>query len=95
VQGLIDNPNQLLKAGMFATATVSLPPKADLVIVPTSALIDQGDRTVVYVQSPKGLNEFLRRAVEVTERLKSEAFLAGGVRPNEKVVTRGALELDQ
>ena len=77
VQGTIPNPGGVLRAGMFATATVSLPPDASLVVVPTSALVDAEDRTFVYVQSAQQPDEFVRREVHVKKRLPSEAFLTG------------------
>jgi cobalt-zinc-cadmium efflux system membrane fusion protein len=95
VQGTVPNPGEALRAGMFATAVVSLPPDPDQVVVPTTALVDAGERTVVYVQSPEHPDEFRRREVRVKERLPAETLLTGGVRPGEEVVSRGALELDQ
>ena len=94
VQGTIPNPGEALRAGMFATATVTLPPDPDQVVVPTAALVDAGDHTYVYVQSPRQPDEFRRHEVQVRERLPSETLLTAGVRPGDEVVSRGALELD-
>jgi cobalt-zinc-cadmium efflux system membrane fusion protein len=95
VQGTVPNPGEALRAGMFATAVVSLPPDPDQVAVPTTALVDSAERTVVYVQSPQHPDEFQRREVQVKERLPAESILTAGVHPGDEVVSRGALELDQ
>jgi cobalt-zinc-cadmium efflux system membrane fusion protein len=94
IQGTIPNRDETLRAGMFATATVSLPPDPDQVVVPTAALVDASDHTFVYVQSPRQPDEFRRREVQVRERLASETLLTAGVKPGDEVVSRGALELD-
>ncbi|MBV9126254.1 MAG: efflux RND transporter periplasmic adaptor subunit [Planctomycetes bacterium] len=95
VHGTIANPDQVLRGGMFANATVSLPPAPGQVVVPTTALIDLDKQTVVFVQSPQNPNEFSQRPVRVRERLPREAVLTEGLRPGETVVSRGALELHQ
>jgi cobalt-zinc-cadmium efflux system membrane fusion protein len=94
VQGTLPNPAETLRAGMFATATVSLPPDPNQVVVPTTALVDTGDHTYVYVPSPRQPNEFERHEVQVRERLPSESLLTAGVKPGDEVASRGALELD-
>jgi RND family efflux transporter MFP subunit len=95
IQGTIPNPNEKLRGGMFATATVEVPAESNQVTVPTSALIDLDDRTIVYVESPKNRNEFSRRQVRVRDRLQGDAILSGGVQPGDSIVVRGALELHQ
>jgi RND family efflux transporter MFP subunit len=103
VQGTIENKlpgtaSQLiqpLRAGMYATATVRVPPDNSEVVVPTTALIDDGEHTYVYVQSAKTPTLFERRDVVVHERRADQALLRRGVIAGEKVVTRGCPELDQ
>lgn len=95
VQGTVPNPGEVLRGGMFATATVTLPAEPGQVTVPTSALIDLEDGTFVYVESDQTPDEFARRRVRVRERLHGEAVLSEGVQPGEAVVSRAALELHQ
>jgi cobalt-zinc-cadmium efflux system membrane fusion protein len=95
VQGLIDNPGDRLAAGMFATATVLQLPQAGEVVVPTTALIDDGDQTGVYVQSAKDPGEFRWVPVHVLRRGRTESALDRGPLPDERVVVRGALELHE
>jgi cobalt-zinc-cadmium efflux system membrane fusion protein len=95
VQGLIDNPGERLAAGMFATATVPLPPLAGELVVPTTALIDDGDETGVYVESAKDAHEYRWRPVHVLRRGRTESVVDRGLLAEERVVTTGALELHE
>src|SRR5207248_1777169 len=49
VKGWLDNPDAQLRVGQFVTATVELPNRTGLVIVPISSLVDDGSRTFVFV----------------------------------------------
>ncbi len=100
VQGTIanrvpDEREQPLRAGMYATATVAIPPNATQVVVPTTALIDDGEHTYVYVQSRDDSSIFTRREVQIQERLADRTLLASGLMAGEKVVIRGSPELEQ
>ena len=50
VMGRVDNPGGRLRAGQFITATVELPPAAHEVVVPASALVEDGRDSIVFVQ---------------------------------------------
>ncbi len=54
VLGWIDNPNDLLRIGQFVTATVLLPAPANLVSVPTAAVIEDGNGATVFVRHGSG-----------------------------------------
>jgi RND family efflux transporter MFP subunit len=95
VQGTIPNPGESLRAGMFATATVPVPSEALHVVVPTSALVDEEDKTFVYVQSSGHPGQYQRRKVHVSDRSQTNSFIDEGLLPGESVVTDGALEIDQ
>jgi cobalt-zinc-cadmium efflux system membrane fusion protein len=105
VKGHIDNPEGRLRAGQFITATVTLPPAAGEVVLPAAALVEEGRGTFVFVQ-PDARRPFyeerrvlvVRRsldAVHVRSRLTAAQERQGlqAVRPGERVVTAGALEL--
>ena len=94
VQGTIANPGEVLRAGMFATATVPVASEALHVVVPTSALVDEEDKTFVYVQSRQP-GHYQRRQVHVSDRSLVDSFIDEGLLPGESVVTAGALEIDQ
>jgi multidrug efflux pump subunit AcrA (membrane-fusion protein) len=58
------------------------------VTLPETALVDDGGRPVVFVQT--GGESFARRPVEVGGRQAGMVEIASGVKPGERVVTRGA-----
>jgi cobalt-zinc-cadmium efflux system membrane fusion protein len=95
VQGTISNPGESLRAGMFATATLPVQNETLHVVVPTSALVDEEDKTFVYVQLSGQPGHYQRREVHVSERAQDNSLIDKGVLPGDSVVTAGALEIDQ
>jgi cobalt-zinc-cadmium efflux system membrane fusion protein len=98
--GTVENPNLELKIGQGVTATVAVPPNPGEVEVPTSALIEDGKSSVVFVQPDPKVPQYVRRPVVVTRRQYDVVYVAagsalGGVRPGEQVVVGGALQLNQ
>lgn len=93
--GTVDNPRGELKSGQFVTATVAVPAPAGEVEVPSAALVEDGKTSVVFVQPDPDVPEFVRRSVAVTRRYHDMAYVKDGVRPGERVVTGGALQLNQ
>jgi RNA polymerase sigma factor (sigma-70 family) len=106
VKGYIDNKNRQLRAGQHVKATVVLAPlPVAEVVLPSSALVEEGRQSFVFIQTDakKFLYEqrrvlVVRRgkdAVHVRARLTPEEDRQGfqTVRPGEHVVTAGVLEL--
>lgn len=85
---LADNSGRRLAIGqsvivrLFTADTVVAP------AVPESALVDDGGRTVVYVQT--GGESFERRQVELGNRTGENVQVTAGLRVGERVVTKGA-----
>jgi RNA polymerase sigma factor (sigma-70 family) len=105
VKGHIDNKEHQMRPGLFVTATVALPmPVAD-VALPSSALVESGQDTFVFVQrDAKNFNYEQRRVfvmrrgkdtVHIRARLTPEQVRQGfqTVRAGEQVISSGALEL--
>ena len=84
VMGEIDNPNHQFLSTQFITATVTLPPLPDEVVVPAAAVIDDGRESIVFVKlDPKSLPEadpkkqyFEQRRVHVTRREQENIYLS-------------------
>src|SRR5262249_4486237 len=103
----LDNPDGELRVGQFVTATVDLPNRAGLVIVPISSLIDDGSRTFVFVAASDDRSNFTRREVHIVRRGAVMAQLEANPKPGpsdsesqpqsiragELVVSSGAVEL--
>jgi cobalt-zinc-cadmium efflux system membrane fusion protein len=77
VKGHIDNPHSALRGGQFISATVALPPPPDVVEVPVDAVVDDGQQSVVFVQTdPKNHpDQFTMRRVELKERFEKTVFV--------------------
>jgi membrane fusion protein, heavy metal efflux system len=93
VMGFVDNPNGELRAGQFVTVTVELPPAPDEVVVPTAALLEDGRESVVFVQPDLKEPCFVLRHVKVLRRYHDVVYLQDTLKPGERVVVAGALEL--
>ncbi len=103
--GRVDNSEGRLKVGQFITATVQLPVPAHTVAIPTSALVEDGDESVVFIQPEPEKPRYSLRRVLVAQRMGhlvylrtdlSDAEQARGfqtLKVGELVVTQRALEL--
>lgn len=105
VVGWIDNPGHRLRTGQFITATIDLPGPTDAVLIPNSAIIDEGTSATVFIASNASMADVRARQVVVIKRgrdfalvqrsptLKSESPPFEQLLEGELVVTSGNLEL--
>ena len=75
VKGYIINPDRKLRAGQFLTASVKMPPPADVVEIPLSAIAEDGRQSFVFVQSPRNKDEYIMRRVVITRRFEDTAYV--------------------
>jgi membrane fusion protein, heavy metal efflux system len=83
VMGEIDNPRHLLHAAQFVTATVDLPPAPGEVVIPTTALMDDGRESTIFVKlDPRNIPDadakkdyYEQRRVFVTRREQTKVYL--------------------
>ncbi len=75
VKGHIDNPKGALRSGQFATATIALPPPADVVEVPITAIVEDGRQCLIFVQPDPVKPIFTMRRVMLTHRYDQTAFV--------------------
>jgi cobalt-zinc-cadmium efflux system membrane fusion protein len=75
VMGSLDNRDGRLSIGQFVTATIQLPADPTMVAVPTSALIEDGEGGVVFVETDADRHEFARRKVAVVRRGRELAYI--------------------
>ena len=85
------NPGYALKPNMFATVTVSGPQRTE-VVVPSSALLMNNDRTSVFVATAPWT--FERRTVEPDLGDESLVPIRSGLAPGEQVVVKGGILLN-
>jgi cobalt-zinc-cadmium efflux system membrane fusion protein len=93
IKGYIGNPRGLIRAGQFVTATVQLPPPADVVEVPTDAVVDDGQQCVVFVQTDAAKHYYTMRRVELTQRFDKTVFVRSKPLPEDAQRTAEEAEL--
>jgi membrane fusion protein, copper/silver efflux system len=85
------NPDTALKPGMFATVELAIQ-ASDGIVIPDSAVMDTGERQVVFVSTGGGL--FEPRVVTVGVRSGGNVQILSGVATGEQVVIRANFLLD-
>lgn len=87
----LDNPQKIMRVGMFVTASFQSKSRKETAVIPTSAVIRLHDRDWVY--RPDGSNRFRRVEVQLGQTLPDRLQeVIAGLRPGDKVVTN-ALQL--
>jgi cobalt-zinc-cadmium efflux system membrane fusion protein len=92
VRSEIPNPDGVLKAEMFANFRIVVSAEAAFPCVPAEAVIREGSRAQVWVQS--GPQEFQRRDVTLGAEQEGRIQIRSGLRAGEVVVVRGAIFVD-
>ncbi len=85
---LLDNRRPRLAIGQSTFLRLFISESVEAPAVPRSALVDDSGRTLVYVQT--GGESFEGRPVTLGNRQGGEVQVTAGLRPGERVVTRGA-----
>jgi membrane fusion protein, heavy metal efflux system len=85
------NPDRALKPNMFATVSLQ-GPALRRVVLPSSALLMNNDRTSVFVATAPWT--FERRTVELLLEESSSVGITSGVQPGEQVVVKGGILLN-
>ncbi len=85
------NPDYALKPNMFTTVTLHGPARTR-VVLPSSALLMNNDRTSVFVATAPWT--FERRSVEPLLEESTQVAISSGVEPGEQVVVKGGILLN-
>jgi membrane fusion protein, multidrug efflux system len=99
VQATIENPDHILKPGMFTTTTVVLPDKVPVVTVPETAVDYTLYGDSVFVLTEKKAEDgttsltAVRTFVRTGDRLNGRAVILSGLKPGDRVVAVGQLKL--
>jgi cobalt-zinc-cadmium efflux system membrane fusion protein len=75
VKGYIDNKGERLRGGQFVHATVDVPPPPDVVELPVSAVVDDGQQSVIFVQTDAAKQLYTMRRVQLTRRFEKTVFV--------------------
>jgi Cu(I)/Ag(I) efflux system membrane fusion protein/cobalt-zinc-cadmium efflux system membrane fusion protein len=87
----VDNRGGTLRPGMLATVRIS-PPEAEGLVVPADAVVDSGDRQIVFVTERDGY--FEARQVSVGARSEGFVLIREGLREGESIAKSGTFLLD-
>jgi multidrug efflux system membrane fusion protein len=99
VQATLDNPDHILKPGMFATTTVVLPDKPAVITVPETAIDYTLYGDSVYLITEKKDDDgktslsAVRTFVRTGNRVNGRAEILSGLNPGDRVVALGQLKL--
>ncbi|HEY8334516.1 MAG TPA: efflux RND transporter periplasmic adaptor subunit [Tardiphaga sp.] len=99
VQATIQNPEGILKPGMFATTTVVLPDKPAVITVPETAVDYTLYGDSVYLITEKKTDDgktslnAIRTFVQTGDRIDGRAVIVRGLKAGDKVVQVGQLKL--
>jgi membrane fusion protein, heavy metal efflux system len=92
VRSEIPNPDRLLRAEMFATFKISTSDPEPSVGVPLAAVIREGDTAKIWVEIEPLV--FRLRNVKIGAQQNGCIQIQDGVRPDEVIVSRGAIFVD-
>jgi membrane fusion protein, heavy metal efflux system len=87
----VSNADGVLKPDMFAQVKINAA-KESVPVVPSGAVIAVGDKTLVMVEDSPG--RFRRRPVRVGDQVNGDVTIVDGLKPGERIVTKGALLLN-
>jgi RND family efflux transporter MFP subunit len=87
----VQNPGERLLIGQTGTAILYMRERRREIVVPAAAVLMEAGRPYVFVQL--GGEQFVRRFIEIGSRDGDLVGVRGGVTPGERVVTRGAYDV--
>jgi hypothetical protein len=91
IQMEIQNPGEQLLVGQAGTAVLYTRQTQRLPVVPPDAVLMEAGRPYVFVQL--GGEQFARRFIDIATRDGDRVGVRAGVKPGERVVTRGAYDV--
>ncbi|MEK9604588.1 MAG: DUF3347 domain-containing protein, partial [Flavobacteriaceae bacterium] len=95
VRAEVSNTNGNLKPEMFVTGELATYQKSSVLIVPKSAVLWTGQRSVVYVKIPDtDIPSFEYREIELGGANQNKYTVIRGLENGEEVVTNGAFVID-
>lgn len=93
----VGNAGMKLKPEMFVSGTLeaSLPQKENAIVVPKTAIMWTGKRSVVYVKSESNSGiSFLLREVDLGPALGQSYIIKGGLEKGEEIAVNGTFSID-
>lgn len=94
VQGVVENPGESLKPGMFIKVRLVLPKRRELIAVPTSAInyAPYGD-SIYVVEKKDGIATVRQQIVKLGVKREDLVEVSSGLNPGEEIVVTGVFKL--
>jgi cobalt-zinc-cadmium efflux system membrane fusion protein len=89
IRCVVPNPQHRLKPEMYAKVEVRDNGRRKVILVPSKAVLSEGDKSLVIVATEG--NVFRARRVDVGPEVDGQVRVLGGLTPGEKIVTDGAI----
>jgi cobalt-zinc-cadmium efflux system membrane fusion protein len=93
VRATVANPDEALKPDMFARFAIQRPASGAAILVPSQAVIHEGDTARVWVAGGDGL--LRARAIDIADSADGLVKVSHGLRPGERIVTAGAIFVNE
>ncbi|MRI00240.1 efflux RND transporter periplasmic adaptor subunit [Kriegella sp. EG-1] len=96
VRAVLQNSKGLLKPGMFVAGTLALASdkKDDTMVIPESAVLWTGERSVVYIKTDPDNPTFEMRIIAVGDVINGGYVVLSGLENGEEIVTNGTFTID-
>jgi Cu(I)/Ag(I) efflux system membrane fusion protein len=96
VRAVLQNTKGLLKPGMFVTGNLRLRSKIinDMIVIPESAVLWTGERSVVYVKTDPENPTFAMREIALGDLINEGYIVLSGLDNGEEIVVNGTFTVD-
>ncbi len=96
VRAVLQNPTGQLKPGMFVTGSLGLTSKMkdDMIVIPESAVLWTGERSVVYIKTNPNDPTFEMREVTLGDMINEGYIVLNGLQNGDQIVTNGTFTVD-
>jgi cobalt-zinc-cadmium efflux system membrane fusion protein len=89
VRCVVSNPGRRLKPGMFASVILNAAVTQQVITIPSSAVVAEGDHRSVFIEESPG--KYLKRDIETGNEIDGAVIIRSGLKEGERVVVRGSL----
>jgi len=96
VRAVLQNPKGQLKPGMFVAGMIGLRSKMkdDMIVIPESAVLWTGERSVVYIKTDPENLIFEMREITLGDAINGGYVVLSGLENGEEIVTNGTFTVD-
>ncbi len=96
VRAVLQNLNGQLKPGMFVAGMIGLTSKIkdDMIVIPESAVLWTGERSVVYIRTDSESPTFEMREIALGDAVNGGYVVLSGIENGEEIVTNGTFTVD-